>query len=248
MSVTPTVATVPQPPARHSSSCAGGCGMWIAANSPSCLPYPCMCAQTKANAPEWGRDRCWWVVKATGRTTSRCPCWGRERDGRPGGCCAHHSANPRYAAPIIEPVPLIEFEMPAAPAGWHAPHERADWEPDEDVTDRPARVDAGLLDWSHLNVPTHDPEIEYPVYVRRWTHAELHCDCPEPATWPKTSVTVHCTNCHTHWANPGTFAQHRRLWWEPCRAPADIRDVDTGRPLLRQGADGIWSAAYPTAE
>lgn len=238
---TATVAEV------HAADCEGNCGRWIIADAFGCQPYPCRCAHTKMNGPEWGRERCWWVVKATGVTTSRCPCWGLKRDERPGSCCAHHSANPRYAEPVIEPVPFIEFETPAGPAPWHAPHEYADWTPSEDTGERPARVDAGLLDWSHLDVPTHDPEIEFPVYTRRWTHAELHCDCPEPATWKKTSAAVHCTSCHVNWANPATMGQHRKTWWEPCRTPEDIRDVDTGRSLLRQGADDIWTASYATA-
>jgi hypothetical protein len=108
--------------------------------------------------------------------------------------------------------------------------------------DRPAAPgDVSLLDWNNF-----DPEIEHSPYVRRWTAEELTCPCPTP--WAKTSAAVHCTSCHVNWANPATMGQHRKTWWEPCRAPDAIVDVDTGRPLMRQGADGVWSAAYPTAD
>lgn len=221
-----TLAPATQPP-EHAPWCPGGCARWLAVDTPGCQPYPCRCSDYKASKPAWGRERCWWTKRNTDRIISECPCWGRARYAdMPGSCCAHHSANPRYAPPPVvrslddlDVAPYIEWDRPAAP------------------------VNVALLDWNGF-----DPEVEHSPYERMWTHEELHCDCPEPATWKKTSSAVHCTGCHEHFVNPGTFAQHRKIWWEPCRPPHTIVDVDTGRPLLRPGADGIWAASYPTAD
>ncbi len=210
-------------PTGHAADCPGTCGApWPGTGTPLCQPYPCRCAQTKANRPEWARDSCWWIQKTTGRATSRCPCWGRERiDGLPGSCCAHHSANPRYA-PVI-PVTLDDLDV--APL--------IDWE-------RPQRRDVAEYDWT-------DPEEEYAPYEARWTAAERGCECPTPWDGKKNVKGWHCCDCHQHFASYGVGEVHRRRWTEPCRQPETILDVDTGHPLMYQGADGVWGPLYPSA-
>lgn len=220
----------------HARWCSGGCPRWLATGVPTCLPAPCRCQETRADAPDWVRDRgnvtCWWRKKTTGQIRSRCPCWGDSRDGKPGDCCAHHSANPRYLdvpaaaladpdAPPVVPDPVDPADLP--PAGWHAPHERADWDDDGEP-------------WGP------DPARERKPFVRRWQPAELTCPCPTPWDAKKgPSAGVHCPTCHCDFANTGTAAMHRRRWTDPCIPPEGIVDVDTGAGLLRLSMDGVWS-------
>src|SRR5690242_21207062 len=153
----------------HARWCSGGCPRWVGSGLPTCLPNPCLCAQTKATAPEWRRTqgdvKCWWYSSRKGRTVSYCPCWNGPRDGRPGDCCAHHSLNVRYqdVSTLLDPAagtgPQDAPEPPTEPAGWHAPHERADWLDDEEPWGR-------------------DPARERKPYVRRWKPEELLCACP----------------------------------------------------------------------
>ncbi len=204
----------------HADDCDGRCGTWLVGGNFLCQPL-CVCAVTRKNRPKWAQELCWWVVKTTGRTTSRCPCWGADRTRLPAGCCSWHPDNPRYAAPR-PPVTLDDLDV--APL--------VEWE-------CPARVDAALYDWS-------DPEEEFGEFERRWTRDELHCSCPTPWDASKVAKGWHCCDCHNSFTSYGVGEVHRRRWTEPCRDPADVRDVDTGFPLLRQGADGVWSAAYPS--
>lgn len=224
----------------HAPWCAGGCPRWLATGAPGCLPIPCQCRRTRDEAPEWarrqGQDRCWWQKKGLedtpgGGYRSRCPCWGGVRDGRPGGCCAHHSANPHYAAVLI-----------TGSADPDAPDATAAVEP----ADEPLDIDMppgepGEPDWAEFDWPD---EIREP-YVRRWGSAELTCECVLPYAKDARCATVHCVTCCTDWANPGTFAIHRPLWTQPCRDPWKIRDVATGRSLLYQDGEGIWRDSYP---
>jgi hypothetical protein len=207
---------------RHADDCEGRCSLW-GIGTPTCMPYPCQCAKTKAAAPDWGKLHCWWVKRGTDIITSRCPCWGDRRDGKPGACCAHHSANPRYAPPR-PPRPLDDLNVA----------DLVEWE-------RPAakRVDIEDLWW--------DPEVEYAPYIPRWTREELTCPCATPFDQQKPARGWHCASCHHDFASFGVGEVHRRRWTEPCRPPETVVDVDTGFPLLRQGADGVWTAAYPTA-
>lgn len=218
------VTTVATPP-EHADHCDGRCSLWLGTGTPLCLPSPCRCAQAKAARPDWATT-CWWIKKATGRPTSRCDCWGRERvPGLPGGCCAHHPGNPRYAPPP-EPVTLDDLDI--APL--------VDWE-------RPARVDAALYDWT-------DPEEEFGPYEPLWAAAERTCDCPTPWDGKKGAKGWHCSadDCHQHFTSYAVGEVHRRRWTEPCRPPHAIVDIDTGAPLMYQGADGVWGPLYPTAE
>lgn len=96
-----------------------------------------------------------------------------------------------------------------------------------------------------LELPS-DPEAEHSVYERLWTREESTCPCPTPFDGQKPPRGWHCASCHHHFANYSVGEQHRRRWTEPCRDPADIRDVDTGASLMRQAIDGVWSLAYPT--
>lgn len=222
------LAPTAQPPEQHARWCSGGCPRWFGLGAPTCVPWPCRCAETKANRPEWARDSCWWIKKTTGRAVSRCPCWGRERvDGLPGSCCAHHSANPRYAVHV--PATLDDIDV--------APYlDLADRE-------RPARVDAALYDWSGV-----DPEEEFRPYERMWTREESTCPCVTPWDGDKRATGWHCAACHEHFKSYAVGEVHRRRWTEPCRPPHTIVDVDTGAPLMYQGADGVWGPLYPTAD
>lgn len=231
----------------HAEACEGTCGTWIAAGTPGCLPYPCRCVQTREEAPDWarrqGQAKCWWQKKGQedtpgGGFRSRCPCWGGSRDGKPGDCCSHHSANPFYgmrltfgtADPDAEPMTMrgvmaaidefdpVDADTPPAEDG----------EPDESA-----------FDWPE--------EIRQP-FIRRWEPADLTCQCVLPYAADKRVATVHCVSCCTDWANPQTFAVHRRRWTEPCRDPWKIRDCVTGRPLLYQDGEGIWRDSYPGAD
>lgn len=216
--------TVAASPEVHARWCSGGCPRWFGTGDPTCLPSPCRCAQTKANRPEWARDSCWWIKKTTGRAVSKCPCWGRTRDeGLPGSCCAHHSSNPRYAPP---PPPVTLDDLDVAPY--------VDLE-------RPQRVDAALYDWS-------DPEEEFRPYALLWQAAERTCECVTPWDGEKRASGWHCASCCSNFKSYSVGEVHRRRWSEPCRPPHTIVDVDTGAPLMYQGADGVWGALYPTAD
>lgn len=228
MSATVAGATATQPP-EHDSWCSGRCGLWAGTNTPACQPYPCRCNAYKAKKPAWGRDRCWWVKKTTGRTISECPCWGQVRNDKPASCCVHHPANPRYAPP---PAPRSLDDLDVAPL--------LDFDRDHD-RGRPV-VDVALLDWNGF-----DPEVEHAPYERRWAAAELTCGCPTPFDEQKPARGWHCASCCSNFTSYAVGEVHRRRWTEPCRPPDTVRDVDTGFALLRQGADGVWSAAYPTA-
>lgn len=77
----------------HADGCDGQCVRWIAANSPSCRPYPCVCPATRAAAPDWkqklGTVACWWRDAVTGRVATRCACWSRKPwPGMPDDCCS----------------------------------------------------------------------------------------------------------------------------------------------------------------
>lgn len=212
----------------HAADCDGRCNRWIATDAPGCMPYPCACRKTRADRPSWAKDQCWWTHKLTGQPTARCPCWGQRRDGRPGHCCAHHSANPFYAPP---PAPrALDDDPDVAPL--------VVWEPE------PEHVPKDLDElW-------FNGEIEFPEYERRYRPEDLTCPCVTPWDGKKGAKGWHCAGegCHQHFSSYSVGEVHRRRWTEPCRDPADICDVDTGFPLLRQGGDGVWSAAYPTTE
>lgn len=217
------LATLDPPPVTHAPNCDGRCSPWLAIDAPSCQPYPCQCAKTKANRPEWADSSCWWIKKTTGRTVSRCPCWGMLRDGRPGACCAHHSANPRYALP---PAPTTLDDLDVAPL--------VDWE-------RPQRVDAALYDWS-------DPEEEFQPYERMWAPEDTTCPCVTPFDQDKRVTGWHCVSCHENFKSYSVGQQHRKRWTEPCRTPDSVKDVDTGNPLMYQDGNGVWGPLYPSAE
>jgi len=219
---------LPAPVEGHARWCAGGCVRWLGSGAPTCLPMPCQCAATKAAAPAWRKDlgdvKCWWR-KRTGGIDSRCPCWGADRDGKPGDCCSHHSANPRYLLTpedgmLADPDAVMATlaEVPDRPADWHAPHERADW-----LDEPPA--------WEEER-PLHKP------YVRRWSAAETLCTCP-PECIPKNAI--HCPDCHVNWGNEMVHGMHRPGWHLPCRAPSALVDVDNlDVPLVYADHEGVW--------
>ncbi len=231
----------------HASWCSGGCPRWLSSGAPTCLPIPCQCARTRADAPGWSDGKCWWIKKGGTQVRSRCPCWGGKRDDRPGDCCAHHSANPLYQTPntgtadpeddaTLTALAVVEddsapFEVPTDPAGWHAPHEYRDWQGDED--DEQA--------WGP------DPAKVRKPFERRWPAEDLTCPCVLTYANDKRTANVHCVQCCQDFANPKTFSVHRRDWTRPCRPPQSIVDCDTGRPLLYQDGGRIWRDSYPSA-
>lgn len=226
-------------PAGHARWCSGGCPRWIATGAPTCLPTPCQCEATKAAAPEWARDRCWWKDKKTLKIKSRCPCWGARRDGRPADCCALHLANPQYLdvraatflamSALTDPNATKDAQMTAPGAD----------EPDE-------RPDTGGLwdDWDDM--PPNPYEVVRMPYAARWTREELHCDCSTPFDSSKTSTGWHCPGegCHQNFRSWQVGSMHRRFWTDPCRPPDSLVDVDTGDPLMRQDAQGVWGVIY----
>lgn len=224
--------TAPVVELAHADDCTGTCGIWLAAGTPGCLPHPCRCVETRADAPAWSDGKCWWIKKGTGQARSRCPCWNGTRAGRPGDCCAHHSANVLYATAVtVLPDPEAPpFEIPDEPAGWHAPHEAADWLPDDDGEP-----------WGP------DPSRERKPFVARWAPEELTCGCELSYAKDKRSVVTHCTDCHGDFANVATASVHRRKWTVPCRSPWSIVDCDTGEPLMYQDGSGVWRDRYPSA-
>lgn len=254
------LAVPPPPPAElHADGCDGTCGVWLAAGTPTCRPYPCRCAETRATAPGWliqrGDVTCWWMK--AGRIRSRCPCWGTPRDGRPGDCCAHHSANPRYVVTVPDIPDPEPFRAPTGPAGWHAPHERADRADDtgDDTgddgmtasSDHPDEPDGWGEpgDWDEVS-PFADwewPDEVRAPFVRRWQPADVTCPCVLSYAHEKRSVQVHCVSCHRDWANVQTMAMHRRRWTDPCLDPEGIVDCWTGLPLLASRG-GIWHLSF----
>jgi hypothetical protein len=225
--VTNTAVTTADPPDVHGPDCIGVCSRWVGLGTRTCLPTPCQCNTYRASKPAWGRERCWWIKRNTDRTVSACPCWGRKRaDSLPAACCSWHPANPHYAPPP----PRTADDLDVAPL-------LDDW-------DRPGpRVDVGQLDWNNF-----DPEVEHSPYARRWKPEELTCGCATPWDGVKAARGWHCSGegCHANFKSYAVGEVHRRRWTEPCRAPETIRDVDTGHPLMYQGADGVWGPLYPT--
>lgn len=214
----------------HARWCSGGCPRWLATGAPTCVPYPCRCAETKAKAPEWaqlaGNVTCWWRKKTTGELTSRCPCWGDEREGRPDTCCVWHMANPRYLddrhAAFLALADAATDDNDDARFDASTPERRPP--PDPLVWD----ADDGEA-WADTR-PVREP------YRRRWAPAELLCACG--ANPPRG---VHCPSCCVTYASEMAAGMHRTAWTLPCRAPQDIRDVDTGVPLLQPNGDGAWA-------
>lgn len=222
---------------RHADGCDGTCPHWLATGAPTCLPYPCVCPQTRADAAErypWTLPdpKCWWKTEA-GAIRSRCACWGDTRDGKPGDCCSHHSANPRYVwegeafdvvdgdVVYVDQGPADPAELP--PAGWHAPHDR-----------EPLWLDDG-------EPYGPDPRRERKPYVRRWAPDEISCPCATPWDAAKTKTAgMHCVGCHRDFANVMTHEMHRRSWGQECRDPGTVTDVDTGAELLLCDGDGVW--------
>jgi hypothetical protein len=231
--------TAPAVELTHAADCTGNCGTpWAGTGTPSCQPYPCRCAETRADAPAWSDGKCWWIKRNTGQPRSKCPCWNGSRDGKPGDCCAHHSANVLYADPaavLVEPdaPPPDMFDIPDGPADWHAPHDR-----------EPLWLDDDEEPWGP------DPAKERKPFVRRWQPAELTCDCGTP--WdvppggkPPKSIGFHCAGegCHTNWTGYPASTIHRRQWTGPCRPPESIVDCDTGDPLVHARLIGgylVW--------
>lgn len=213
---------------RHADGCPGDCPQWIVAGAPSCLPYPCQCAATRIDTKErypWSDGACWWWAKLSGKIKSRCPCWGGKRDGKPGDCCTHHSANPLYAVTTAAGIDQAGADQtadePSSPPECDKPPTDADDILDAWIHDGPARKE----------------------FVRRWPPEALTCPCT--LVFAKTSAAVHCVACCQHFANPATFSIHRRDWTQPCRPPWSIVDVDTGRSLLAQDGAGVWRDSYP---
>jgi hypothetical protein len=213
----------------HASWCSGGCLRWLATGAPTCIPYPCRCDETKARAPEWARDRgdltCWWRKKATGQLTSRCPCWGDAREGKPETCCSWHMANPRFLDDRHAAF-LALAEVANDPAG----------ESVFDASTPERRPEPDPLTWADDGEPWEDRRIRREPFKRRWTPAELQCAC---GATPERGV--HCVSCCQTFASEMAAGMHRTTWSTPCRVPTDIRDVDTGRPLLQPNADGAWA-------
>jgi hypothetical protein len=220
-------AEPPAPVEQHAPDCDGHCPRWLAADAPTCADYPCRCAETKANAPQWRKDlgnvQCWWR-KRTGGIASRCPCWGRAKDGMPGDCCSHHSANPLY---------VWEGEFTVNP---DLQLEAAAEVPEEPDTPRPP--DADRVDWG--DVPWEDERPQRKPYVRRWKPEELACPC-QPGSLPKG---VHCLTCCLTFANEMAWGMHRRDG--ECRFPFGVLDVDTGAALLWQDGLGVWRMHWHT--
>jgi hypothetical protein len=226
-----TALTLAKPPAElHAPDCAGDCPRWLAADAPTCMPYPCQCPATKAGAPQWRKDygnvQCWWRKK-TGGIASRCPCWGSDRDGRPGDCCAHHSANPRYVIEgeftITEPERQLELaaDMPDEADGRPFDADEVLWE--------------DAMAWE-AERPERKP------YVRRWAPQELLC---QHAADELPAKSIHCPDCCVDWGTQMVADMHRSHWTRPCRSPFALLDVDTGQPLAYQDATGVWRMLWP---
>jgi hypothetical protein len=230
----------------HAEDCSGLCGgMWLAVQSPGCLPYPCLCEELDPHPLDWKVERARrsgqgsdvylcdpYIHKGSGQWRIRCSCWGQKPDGRPEGCCAHHEGNPRYWI-IIDGLRVTpDGPVPAAHTAPLSPAER----------------------YAAPPAPSPLPDLLHPPepYRPRWTREELHCACPTPWDDDSRSSGFHCSNdgCHTNWRNLGAARQHFRqlpggLW--RCVAPETLRDVGpgptTGQPTVRaryEGAHVVW--------
>ena len=219
----------------HARWCSGGCSRWIATGAPSCLPYPCRCPETKANAPQFVKDygavTCWWRSKITGALTSRCPCWGDEREGKPADCCSWHIASPRYLDDRHAAF------LALAEAGRDPGNPDAELDTGAVKAGPPAEPDP--LRWDDDGEPWEDRRRRLTPYVRRWKPAELTCGHPSG-----TERGVHCPSCCRVFASELAASMHRRAWTDPCRDPDDVRDVDTGVHLLTLNHEGAWAVNW----
>lgn len=216
----------------HADWCSGGCPRWLATGAPTCVPYPCRCDETKASAPQfvkdWGEVTCWWRRKTDGALTSRCPCWGDDREGKPESCCSWHVANPRFLDDRHSAfLALLDAAEDPGDAAMDGPGKTPPNEPDP-------------LAWDHDGEPWSDRRRPVEPYVRRWPLAELYCPCK----LPKDVKGIHCTKCHQRFANEMAFGMHQKTPWDACREPTDVRDVDTGAALLAPNFDGAWAVDW----
>jgi len=218
----------------HADDCPGDCPRWLATGAPTCMPYPCRCDETKAAAPDWKRQMgdvtCWWRNRA-GALTSRCPCWGDNREGKPETCCSWHLASPaylddRHAAFLAL---LDDVDAPGDPATEAAL---------DAAMDHAKRPEPDPLVWDDER-PYEAERIKREPFIRRWKPEELICE--HDVTMIKG---IHCVQCHIVYANEMVFGMHRAVWGQPCRTPDDLRDVDTGVPLVQQRSDGAWALDF----
>lgn len=184
------------------------CGTWLGATQLlgypvyGCDPYPCRCT------PKYGGN-CRYT---------RCDCWGRKpEDHLPKICCAYHPDNPIW-------------QTAAQTAGSPS----AALRPPQTHRDSPGGVSVFPRPEESTYQGISDDGISPPPagYVRRWPAEALRCPCLTPWELAKGKTSgVHCCDCHFNFKSQLVYAMHRR-GLEPCRHPDQVRDVDTGQPLL----------------
>lgn len=215
------------------------CPKWIVAGVKSCEPYPCFCAQTRRDAPDFvAEPQCWWRKRGTGRLASRCPCWGRKtHPGLPRDCCGWHEANPQYLDLHPDAVPGAPDPATASVA--------ADRRLGEIGLREPAPAALKTVDGA--NKDGQPGPRSYPTPRRRWQPDEITCPCETPWDNEKRITGYHCVACHTNWRTVATAMVHQRSVLQPCRDPESIVDPDTGRRALRVrivNGHTVWDFAW----
>jgi hypothetical protein len=225
-------------------------GYWINASirtgrlvaGPPAESYPCFCDEIDDDPPEWLKEavrrdggnarairRCRpYLAKKgrnAGRWTARCDCWGRRRDDDlPGGCCANHEHNPAY-----DVTGALGIATVAQPATVYAASGLP--EPDDGL-DAEERL---IHDWAAGSAP----------YVRRFTHAELHCPCATPwdGITDARKVGYHCSGCHQNFVNWRRAQAHQKYVTMACKDPRTQVTID-GVPVYRATTLGgfvVWN-------
>lgn len=219
---------------------------------------------------------------APGAWRSKCPCWGRQRDVRlPDGCCAFMDVNPAYPAKrwsALDGALSVVSSTGGTEATLADPGDGLDGRGDGEPQDGPsgplyATESAETPDFrpggskGGLKVAqaiVSDPDARFfdglglPIEVESrpvradWSSASVQCDCRTP--WDgKKKTGYHAMCCHRNFKSLSVAELHQRSWIEPCRDPAIIADVDTGRPLMRLSVDtesglSVWGIAYVIEE
>lgn len=240
------------------------CPVWLVTDTRTCEPYPCRCdpkygrcsyvhcpCKNRRPEPHLPAAQCCAMGEANRRRwtqvdiTSAAP----EAPGASGG-------TPYPLGGMIGVQAREEDRSRGDVAGWAPTHEGplfdedgfVVWPDDEGDGDFAPVPDDQPTDHVHSEPtrrarPAPAPAVRGEPYARRWAAEEVTCPCETPWDNEKRPGGLHCTNCHTNWKGAAVMAMHQRRVTDPCRPPASLVDVATGRPVVvarRQGGFVIW--------